>query len=90
MCILSLYICVPNYAMTSLYLCHAVVLQLTDISIKLLEYRSKWTRKAKIEQKLLNMERENLHVRLVNLFLFAVCIAFMLLKILVSTVLLLF
>ena len=51
-----------------------VSLPLTDISIKLLEYQSKWTRKTKIEQKLLNKKRENtLHVRLVNLCLFVVC-----------------
>ena len=48
-------------------------LPLTDISIKLPEYRIKWTRRAKIEQKLLNMKRENiLHVHLVNLFLLSV------------------
>ena len=52
-----------------------MVLSLTDILTKLLKYQSKWTRKAKIEQKLLNMKRENtLHVRLVvNLFVFVVC-----------------
>ena len=45
--------------MTSLPHCHAVMLPLTDISIKLLEYRSKRTWKAKIEQKLLNKKRQN-------------------------------
>ena len=60
-----------NYAVTSLPHCRVVVLSLTDISVKLLEYRSKWTRKAKIEQKLLNKKwADTLHVRLVNLILF--------------------
>ena len=63
-----------NYAMTSLPHCHVVVLPLTVISIKLLKYRSKGARKAKIEQKLLNMKREDtLHMRLVNLSVFVVC-----------------
>ena len=41
-----------NCAMTSLRHWHIVdlVLPLTDISTKLLEYQSKWTRKVKIEQ----------------------------------------
>ena len=60
--------------MTSLRHCHIVVLPLTNISIKLIEYRSKWTRNAKIEQKILNMTGQHtLHVRLFNL-LFVCCL----------------
>ena len=60
--------------MTSLCHGHIVVLPLTDLSIKLLEYRSKLNQKAKIEQKLLNKKRDNtVHVHLVKLFLVIVC-----------------
>ena len=68
--------------MTPLPHCQIVVLQLTDISIKLLKYRSKWTCKANTEQKLSNMKWENtLDVRLVNfVFCLLSAITFMLLK----------